>query len=120
MPTLQEHKSQAEENLALHDHLAGRGEHLDWALVTLAYSALQYVDAYLAPYHPADHSDRYSTMKSHDPLRLAFRWFRVLMERSEDARYQCYDPTLPQLQTHRKHLYEPVVAAILPHLTDKE
>ena len=88
--------------------------------MTLAYAALQYVDAYLDPHHPTDHSERYRSMKLHEPLRRAWRWFRVLMERSEEARYECYDPTLEQLQSHREHLYDRVVAEVLPHLPDEE
>lgn len=116
MPTPEEHREQAGANVELHEKLLLEEAHLDWALVAIAYAALHHIDSYLDPHHPPDHHDRERSMSLHAPLRKIWPLYRVLMERSEDARYECYDPTLGEAQTYRAEYYEHIKAEIGPLL----
>lgn len=65
-------------------------EFLDWAVTGLFYSALHYIDAYLAikNYHPSKHEFRTPLVGREAKLRIIFRDYRRLKDESEAARYR--------------------------------
>ena len=64
---------------------------LDWMVNGIFYSALQYLDSYLANNgeHPDTHSDRMRLIRTKPDLgRSFFRLYRPLQDDSEDGRYR--------------------------------
>jgi hypothetical protein len=62
----------------------------DWKLIGMFYSALQYVDAYLATQniHPPDHGERSRQMGNFLKFRPILRDYRDLKNESRTARYE--------------------------------
>jgi len=62
----------------------------DWKLTGIFYSALQYVDAYLATknIHPPDHGDRNWNMGIDSKFKPILRDYRDLKNESRTARYE--------------------------------
>jgi hypothetical protein len=70
----------------------------DWEVVTLFYSALHYVDCYLAraySVHPINHSDRNDYIMN--LLPIIEKDYRLLRTLSEDARYHDVPVQQPEL-----------------------
>ena len=89
MPQLAEHIAQAEKNERLYDNLVGT-EFNDWAVVSLFYAALHYVDAYFVQRvgtSPSNHSARNKLVSMTRELVGIERRYRELYARSLDARY---------------------------------
>jgi len=65
----------------------------DWAVTTLFYSAVHWIDAYLEVggqiRHPKDHGERYREIRGNGFLRGLYPAYRELDDRSRDARYEC-------------------------------
>jgi hypothetical protein len=88
------HIQQAERNEDLYEYL-GRATppYYEWQVVALFYSALHYVDAYLATLslpngvHPGSHSERNYLVRVEAFLRGLWVDYRELQDRSRDARY---------------------------------
>jgi hypothetical protein len=90
MPNTAEHWSQGEHNEAFYQGI-DKDVYSDWAATALFYSALHYIDAFLAGIgiDPGGHDDRDSEVANRKELRpLARQYFR-LKNRSRDARYNC-------------------------------
>lgn len=94
MPRFDRHLAQAERNERLYHSLDVRTtEFLDWAITALFYSALHYVDAYLAAMvppggsHPTNHGERSLWIARTAGLREIQVEYRRLRDYSEDARY---------------------------------
>ena len=90
MPSRDEHLERARQN----EEFAGsldidRAIQADWAVTILFYSALHYVDAYLAvkSYHPPDHDARDSEIENNGSLADIYKDYRRLKDRSREARY---------------------------------
>jgi hypothetical protein len=113
MTTREQHEQQASENFALHELLLRQERHLDWAATALAYSALHYIDACLLPRDPRDHAARNSLIRQTPALRPVWANYRFLLEKSRDARYECYDPTPGEVQRFRRQHYDPIVTLVL-------
>lgn len=94
LPSEFEHLAQEEKNERYCDLLrasAQSGETFrDWEVVGLFYSALHYVDAYLArmPYHPRSLGARNKLIRLTSGLRPIQRSYLTLYDRSRDARYE--------------------------------
>lgn len=66
-------------------------EFLDWAVTGLFYSALHYIDAYLArvkDYHPPEHKPRTRLVATEAKLGIIYEDYRRLKDQSEAARYR--------------------------------
>ncbi len=89
MPTSPQHRAKAENNEFFATDV---GEPFwDWAVTGLFYSALHYVEAYLAslhpPFHPPTHQIRDSLIHREPRLRPIYVDYRELQDESRDARY---------------------------------
>ena len=90
MPQLAEHIEQAEKNERLYDNLVGT-EFNDWAVVSLFYAALHYVDAYFVQRvgaSPSNHNARNRLVSMTLELAGIKTRYRELYARSLDARYE--------------------------------
>lgn len=113
MPNPDQHGRQAVDNLGLHEQLAREGTHPDWDLTILFYAALHYVDAYLCPDEPRNHAQRNGRIRDLGELWPIWPSYKLLFERSLDARYECYDPTPEQLQDYRRLYFDPIQSHLL-------
>ncbi len=92
MPNKSEHIKQAmiNEEFGIEINKDLNKKYASWAVVTFFYSALHWVDAYLATcsYHPADHRSRQSWVSRESKLRKIHTNYRYLEDQSRNARYQ--------------------------------
>jgi uncharacterized protein (UPF0332 family) len=91
MPSVNEHIQQAEKNERFfNDFDLKNTQFLDWAITALFYSALHYVDAYLATksQHPFNHRKRDWRLTKEQKLKNIYSYYVELKNRSEDARYK--------------------------------
>lgn len=120
MPSENAHLGQAEHNLALYDGL-DRKKYSDWASTVLFYSALHYVDAYLARnlgVHPNGHADRDKYINTVVALKAARNDYRELKDYCHNARYAPptrYDEAA--LQDMKDLNLNAVIKAVTPHLS---
>lgn len=97
MPSAGKHIARAENNEHFYDQFnLADTPFLDWALTTLFYAALHYVDASLARYpgggvHPQSHANRERLIALDGILRNIYSDYEELRNRSEDARYNIVD-----------------------------
>ncbi len=91
MPERHEHLQRARDNELLAAQLkADVGFSNDWAITMLFYSALHYVDAFLAGkrMHPLNHDDRDEEIERNGSLTDIYRHYRRLKDFSRSARYE--------------------------------
>lgn len=102
MPSVQEHIKKARynegiaKNLIIHD-----GKYLDWAVITLFYSAHHYVDAYLAHFfatHHTTHFERRQFIANTTGLSWK-REYYYLYNQGSNARYSVYTIDYNKLST---------------------
>jgi len=117
MTTREQHLAQARANRAFYEELLGRPEYHDWALTVLFYAALHYVDAFLYPKDPPNHWERNKLFAVTPLLRALWPKYRRLQEKSQNARYECYDPPREELVKARRECYDVIESAILPHVS---
>ena len=91
MPQRHEHLKRARENEKLAQALKKlkSSSGVDWAITVLFYSALHYVDAFLAGKncHPLTHEDRNDEIEANGSLAGIFNDYRRLEDLSREARY---------------------------------
>lgn len=92
MPSTDEHLKQAKHNegfVGIFD--LETSPYLDWALTSIFYSAIHYVEAALAinGKHPSSHSQRNTFIEVYIKNTNVYDHHRDLMEDSRDARYKC-------------------------------
>lgn len=87
MPQKVEHRTKAEHNEFLVQNIDN--PFFDWKMTATFYSALHYVDAYLATrsIHPPTHAVRLGYVRSDPKLKPVFADYRDLMNESRTARY---------------------------------
>ncbi len=87
MPTTPEHKAKAAANEAFASTLDAPS--WDWAVSGLFYSALHYVEAYLATknVHSGSHPVRDSHIQKDTVLKTVYKSYRELKDESRTARY---------------------------------
>ena len=83
------HAQQAERNEQFFIRSLSPSSFFDWSVTALFYSALHYVDAYLARLniHPSSHKDRNWRVAQLPSLRRVRQEYMHLLDRSIDARY---------------------------------
>lgn len=89
MPNTEVHLRQANHNEAFFDAIKP-DLYSDWAVTVLFYSALQYVDAYLAKLghlDPGTHEARDGFVRQYQPIREVSREYFRLKNYSVNARY---------------------------------
>ena|SRR5437879_869497 len=89
MPATPEHLDQARRNEGFFASI-DLSVYGDWAATVLFYTALHYVDAYLATeghVDPGDHDARDTLMKDFAPTRAIWREYCRLKNHSRSARY---------------------------------
>lgn len=92
MSQLAEHIAQAEKNERLYENLIGT-EFNDWAVVSLFYAALHYVDAYFVQrigVSPSNHSARNYLVDSSLDLTEIRQAYSDLYRLSRDVRYEIF------------------------------
>lgn len=89
MPSKDSHLQRADSNEQFSRNLLMGSSHLDWAVVSLFYSALHLVDAYLAldGRHPNGHTTRRKSISSDLAIKRIGLPYRELRQRCDDARY---------------------------------
>jgi hypothetical protein len=88
----------------------------DWKLTGIFYSALHYVDAYLATMgiHPPSHAIRLGHVRTDPKLTTIRRDYRELLNESRTARYEP-PATFDLTDTNRaQHKLDSIKKAILP------
>ena len=97
MPQRHEHLRRAQENESLAVGLLGEADKpycTDWAITLLFYSAVHWVDGYLAQKNqrPTSHLHRDTIIETNGSLTAIYRDYRRLKDMSEEARYNiaCY------------------------------
>ena len=107
MPTRAEHIDQAEQNEAATLVLESAG-HFDWAVTTLFYAALHFVDAFYYPGRAVGHRKRNAYVATDVDLVSIYLHYIELYVRSRDARYECVRVTEQDVQALRSRAYEPI------------
>jgi len=91
MPTINQHKNKALMNEQLGEKLILEDRKFSqWAIVAYFYSALHWVDAYIAKelnLHPQDHHTRTSCINRISELRTLYAAYRHLQSDSRTVRY---------------------------------
>ena len=86
--------------------------HPDWALTTLFYAALHYMDACPLPQDPRSHQRRNECILARRDLNPAYPSYRLLEDKSRDTRYECFVPTPDQIQWLRTEHFDPLQARL--------
>jgi hypothetical protein len=105
MPGERQHLDQARHNEGFLSTI-DRAKYSDWAVTTLFYSSLHYVDACLARrgVHPRLHDARENDLKDfHDLKELVYHYI-MLRNASRRSRYDCRRPDLYQVQLAEREL----------------
>ena len=88
MPSKADHPAQAEHN----EYFVSQTDNpfFDWKVTGTFYTALQYVDAYLATQniHPPTHAVRLGHVATQAKLKAIHRDYRDLLNESRTARYE--------------------------------
>jgi len=116
------HVRQAEHNETFYSQLLTT-EFLDWAVTAIFYSALHYVDGYLATKninpkfaHPPTHEVRTPLVGRESNLRHIWPQYRRLKDKSEAARYRIKHFTQGEVEGLKENEFEVIKSHILRHL----
>ncbi len=109
MPGQAQHLVAARTNTEFAKQLMEQGDHLDWAVVAVFYSALHWVDSFLArqQIHPLNHEDRDRYVRR-TQLRQIYNEYRRLRLSADESRYSLKPVTGEQVS----RLIEADLAAI--------
>ena len=115
MPSESQHLSQADRNEDCFQSLTGLdpSRFTDWEVVTLFYSALHYVEAYLARNgvihpHPKRHAHREEEMVRHAELDAITENYLSLRNYSQDARYELHTFSADEVAMFHQDEYLPI------------
>lgn len=118
MPSRQEHVNKADGNaeFALSLPLSTQTQ-IDWALISLFYAALHYVEAYLAPTcHHKSHQTRDSYIGRDSDLRRIYSEYQELKYYGFNARYEMCGFKLSDVRDNAASAFETIKAHIKPLL----
>ena len=93
MPTVSDHKSSAERNYKFSQALLNDDTtYTEWIIISLFYSLVHYLEAYLASLpasvHPGNHSERDAAVAQY-LSKDCFKKYMLIKDKSIDARYYC-------------------------------
>lgn len=114
MPLRDEHISQAQGNEEFYKGITtdrGLSRFTDWAVTSLFYISVHYVDAYLdqsLKAHPKAHDKRQFWVDNTPQLKPIASKYRQLHNRSRDARYEIVAFSPADVQTIERDLSVPV------------
>ncbi len=114
MPPKAEHRTRAEHDEFLVQNIDN--PFFDWKVTGTFYSALHYVDAYLATHniHPATHSVRLGYVRTDPKLKPVSRDYRDLLNESRTARYEAATIFNPGDVTAAQRRLDSIKKLILP------
>ena len=114
MPDLAVHLRLARNNEDFCQYLLSSNAYLDWAVTGLFYSAVHYIEAYLATkrIHPISHPGRYKEINLDTNLSRIYTQFSDLKNDSTQTRYEGYtfprteidSRILPTFNTLKSHI----------------
>ena len=110
MPSQANHVRAARANEELARHLLSTSWN-NWATVAAFYSALHWVDAFLASrlnHHPADHRVREQLVATTADLRPIYGHYRALFRRCNQVRYELRTFTAADMAALIQHELDPV------------
>lgn len=118
MPSRDDHLNQAQHNLEFSESL-DPASYPDWLATGLFYTALHYIDAFLAikGIHPGKHDVRDNLVGKVRELRPLYNHYRALKDSSRTARY--YPPvsfSLAHLQNLRDIHLEQIRIGLRSHI----
>jgi hypothetical protein len=100
MPNKEKHLQQALHNRAFYNTLTNP-QYLDWSVNVLFYTALQYIDAYLATVnvHPSNHADRLKWVSLEHNIKSVYGDYQRLKDESESGRYLAKRFTIAEVKS---------------------
>ncbi len=106
-PSRQDHINQAVHNEALSRSLQA-GSYTDWAVTALFYAALHLLDAVLSPQgRLKSHPKRVNFVFSSPDFSSVAAHYQELLDRSQDARYDCFRFSPPFVQNLISNDFQP-------------
>ena len=125
MPSESQHLQQADRNESCFQSLSGLNpsRFTEWEVITLFYSALHYVEAYLARNghmfpHPKKHAERTSELLRHPDLDPIVENYLSLHDYSENARYETQSFSEAEVDMLHQAEYLPIrdnICSLLGH-----
>ena len=119
MPSRDEHLVKAEGNEQFAASLTHENQtKIDWALVVMFYSAVHYIEAYLAVQfgiHVRSHNTRDNSVARDSNLRTIYSSYQHLKYYGYNARYEVFGFSARDIQDATKDLAD-VKAKVVPHL----
>ena len=120
MPAKDDHLNQAHHNFQFYQSV-NSSQYPDWAITALFYTALHYIDAYLATLplavHPSNHGMRDNCMSRLPALRAIYNEYSFLKSHCHTARYYPPAPfnqaTVTGLETNQ---LAPLTSSLQPYL----
>jgi hypothetical protein len=123
MPSKAEHLDKAEHNEHFASRLNQDGNYVnyrDWVVTGYFYSAVHYVEAYLAtkspPVHSENHPARDTTIGSDGVLQQIYDEYRALKDDSTNARYMMVMPTPITVANYVQPNHEKIKSYLLAHI----
>lgn len=132
MPARNQHQQQATRNEELFRSFdLNDTPYLDWAVISLFYASLHWVDAYLADitstigdqkphrtggHHPGGHKQRYRKVLSSPDLFPIRHEYKELWDRCDEARYNCFPLTPAFVNNLATNQYQAIKNRIQPLL----
>ena len=115
MPLKDNHLKIAKSNEDFSRELLSEGKNLDWAVTVIFYSAIHYVEAYMATQdqHSGSHRMRDSEIGRDTNLRPLYDDFNDLKNDSIQCRYQGYTFPLNEINSRIQQSFDVVRSHIL-------
>lgn len=116
MPNQEKHLSIAKNNENFSEELVSAGRHLDWAVTSLFYASIHYLEAYLAARgrHSASHRMRDSAIVKDPSLEPIYDEYNELKNDSIQARYFGYGFSPTEIETRVR----PSINKIRTHISE--
>ena len=116
MPDKADHRTRAEHNEFFTKNIDN--PFFDWQVTGTFYSALHYVDAYLATknVHPPTHAVRLGMVRTDPTLNPVFRDYRELLNESRTARYEAATIFVQSDVTNARRRLELIKNAVIAHI----
>jgi len=111
MPTSDQHYKKALKNIDFYENISAI--HPDWAMTGLFYSALHFVDSFLATrtddgIHPENHDYRNDCVRKVSDLKPIYPYYRALQDFGHRARYKMDAFTQKQVDDANTRYLNPI------------
>jgi hypothetical protein len=122
MPKIRDHIGQARHNEQFFSSLdINATPFLDWVVNGIFYSAIHYLDSYLANKgkHPGNHQERIRLIWAEPDLgRQFFRLYRPLKDDSEEGRYNMRAFSADEIQQHIMPLLKDIKTQLKRYISE--